>query len=216
MKSWDRPNGKYMTWQFSTATSCLPLLFNTGIDWRMRQTRQLSEGLLEYHFTMRLNKPTGLDHTVWWEILINWLNIGDWCGRAVNNTSFIISMGKQVPANYQCPAPGWKQQSIKLLLWNHKLPSHCPRCWGSCWCGSSCCHGSGTASSPQTTRGVIPGWYPVQTTAWFVQQFIPKLSLARLVTSGRADKLSYNQPASHWLEICGCRHQFPTSICPYN
>lgn len=38
MKSWDRLNGKYMAWQFSTATSCLPLLFNTGIDWLKDET----------------------------------------------------------------------------------------------------------------------------------------------------------------------------------
>lgn len=119
MKSWDRLNGKYTAWQFSTATSCLPLLFNTGIDWRMRQSRQLSVGLLEYHFSGRLNKPTGLDHTVRWEILINWLNTGDYHGQAVNNTSFIISVSKQVPANYQCPAPGWDQHSITLLLCNN-------------------------------------------------------------------------------------------------
>lgn len=109
------------------------------------------------HFSVRLSKPTGLDHAVWWEILINWLNISDYCSRAVNNTSFIISVGKQGPANYQCPAPGCQQHCINLLLWNNKLSSHCPTRCVSCWCGSSCCHGSGTAPSPP--QGVIPAWY---------------------------------------------------------
>lgn len=40
MKSWDRLDGKYRVWQFSTATSCGPLLFNAGIDRLKDETDQ--------------------------------------------------------------------------------------------------------------------------------------------------------------------------------
>lgn len=55
MKSWDRLNGKYLAWQGSTATSCLPLLFNTGID--------------------RLEDET--DQAILWGVYLNTVSLGD-------------------------------------------------------------------------------------------------------------------------------------------
>lgn len=133
-------------------------------------------------FHVRLNRPTGLDHAVWWEILMNWLNIGDYCGGAVNNTSFIISVGKQVPAHYQCPAPGRNSTALPCSSGITNCPATVPHA------GWAAGVESGTAPSPQTPQSVIPGSYTVKQQPGLSSSLLPSCpcpgwSLYNLTTS---------------------------------